>query len=78
MADLIKEILFVGMLTMIIGLIISYITMYIGSPIQTKQFDHWGSVAFSFVVTGMLIHIICEYTGINKYYCVHGVACRTK
>ena len=31
-------------------------------------------LAVSFVV-GVLFHLGCEVTGINKWYCVHGAAC---
>lgn len=39
----------------------------------------WGWVPmmpFKTVITGMLVHIICEFTGINKWYCRNGFACR--
>lgn len=24
---------------------------------------------------GVIIHILCEYSGLNRYYCKHGNAC---
>ena len=76
MKDFIIEIFFVGIMTMVLGLIISYISMYVKSPEKTREFEHWWSVAISFALTGMLVHIICEVSGINKYYCQNGVACK--
>ena len=72
MSQFLTEILFVGILTTIIGLIISYIMM--GQ--KSKEFKHWDQVGLSYFITGALIHIICEYTKINKWYCRNGNACK--
>jgi hypothetical protein len=29
----------------------------------------------STVIIGMLVHLICEFSGINKWYCKNGNAC---
>ena len=73
MIKLLIEILVVGILTTIIGLIISYIMMGESS----KNFKHWTRVGLSYFITGALIHIICEFTNINKWYCKNGNACKT-
>lgn len=69
------EALFVGVLTVIIGLLVSYCIMYIVNPESAKNFDHWWSIFASFFITGFLIHLLCEFTGINHWYCVNGIAC---
>ena len=66
------EVLVVGIMTVIIGLIISYITM--GE--KAKKFNHWERVALSFFLTGLIIHLLCELTGLNKWYCKNGQACK--
>ena len=72
MASLPVEIFVVGILTMIIGLIVSHIMM--GK--DARNFKHWHQVAASYFITGVLIHMICEATGINKWYCTNGHACQ--
>lgn len=78
MIQLIAEILSVGVILTIVGTIISFIIMYYKSPSETLKFKHWQSVMLGYFVSGMLVHIICEYSGINKLYCNYGVACIKK
>ncbi len=75
MKALLIEALVVGLMVTLIGLVISYISMYVKSPEKTKDFEHWWSVAVSFWISGMLVHFICEFTGMNKWYCKNGNAC---
>lgn len=70
------ELIFIGTITSIIGYIISYITMKINNP--DVKFKHWNSLILTFFITGILIHLICENLGINKYYCSYGNACLQK
>jgi hypothetical protein len=73
MHQLIIEIFSIGFLAMVIGLIISYISM--GK--EAKNFKHWNNVALSFFLTGALLHIIFEALGWNKWYCKNGNACKS-
>lgn len=71
MAQLLTEILAVGILTLLIGVAVSYAMM----GRAAKHFDHWPQVATSYFITGALIHMICEASGVNKWYCRNGHAC---
>ena len=42
---------------------------------KSNEFKHWNEVGLSYFITGALIHIICEFTKINKWYCSNGHAC---
>lgn len=57
--------IFVGLLNTLFGGIISYFLM--GE--KAKDFKHWGRVLGGFFITGFIVHIFCEYTGLNAKYC---------
>ena len=65
------EIIVVGLMTTIVGLLISYALM--GK--ERDNFKHWTSVMVGYFATGCLVHMICELTQINKWYCTNGNAC---
>jgi hypothetical protein len=43
---------------------------------KAKTFNHWTGVLLSFFITGVIIHLLCEVTGLNKKYCKYGNACK--
>lgn len=57
---LLIEALFVGILLVIVG------NFTLGKKTDLKKL----------FFTGVLVHIIFEVLGLNKWYCVNGVACR--
>ena len=71
----IQESMAVGVITVLIGLLFSYSTMRYVNADATKKFNHWNSVMVSLFITGVAIHLTCEFTGINKWYCANGAAC---
>ena len=66
--NLLKEGFFVGIITIIVGIIINYFI---------KQ-NNMYFIILNLFITGFVIHIICEISGINKYYCKNGNACKTE
>jgi len=74
MTQLLIEIISVGILSTIVGAIVSYLMM--GK--KAKEFEHWDTLALSYFISGALIHIICEFSNLNKWYCTNGNACREK
>ena len=70
------EVFVVGIATMIVGLIVTNIMMWYVEPKKEPNFNHWISVALAYFITGALIHVIAEYSNVNKWYCKHGYACR--
>ena len=73
---LLMEAIVVGLMTSVIGTIMSYIFMVIQEKKLYVKFDFWMYVILSNFCTGFLIHYICEYTKLNKYYCKNGNACQ--
>ena len=76
MIFLLLEALAVGLFTGIIGLIISTIFMFSKKDFSLEKYTYWKQVFASFFITGIAVHLICEFTGINKWYCKNGNACK--
>ena len=70
----IKEAIAVGILTVIVGTFISKLFSR-KVPSTCKDWNKNYVMELSLFLTGLLIHLICEYTGINKWYCRNGSAC---
>lgn len=64
-----KEAFFIGIITIIIGLIIKYFI---------NLFFKENNYIFILIlfITGFIIHIVCQISGINKFYCKYGQACK--
>lgn len=73
MMQFIIELLIVGIMTMIIGTLISYFLM---PSKERNEFKHWNSILFTMFLTGFIVHLSCEIFGVNKYYCKYGYACK--
>ena len=67
--------IFVGLATMILGTFLSVLAMYSSKDFKISKIDFWPSMLITNFLTGFLIHIICQWTGINKWYCKNGNAC---
>lgn len=70
------EALTVGVVTAIIGFIISTLLMLPSKDFSWSKYHFWPSVLFSFFITGVIIHVIFEVSGANKWYCKNGNACQ--
>lgn len=67
-----KEALVVGVATMIVGLILTYIAM--GCD-KARSYDNWGKTAMVLLLTGAILHVVSQYAGWSKWYCTNGYAC---
>lgn len=73
---LLIEVLMVGLATAVVGFCVSTVFMYIfANNFSFKKYHFWWQVFLSYFITGCLIHLICEATGVNKWYCKNGAAC---
>ena len=66
MLKLLMEAIAVGLVTILIGYLVNFVT-----PQSLSQ------PLYLFIV-GASIHLTCEVLGINKYYCKKGNACITE
>lgn len=69
--QLLFEIFLVSFFTAIIGTLLTYI----GMGEKRNKFNEWPKIIFIFFLTGGLIHLLCEISGLNKLYCTRGNAC---
>lgn len=76
---LLKEAAIVGIATVVIGTLVGFVMGKLFSmnlPAICKKWNKNHIMEITLFLTGFLLHIICEYTGINKWYCKNGNACR--
>ena len=76
--SLIKEAIAVGFLNLLVGSVVGYVLgMMFGVdlPAVCKNWNKNHIMELSLFITGFLIHILCEFTGLNKWYCINGRAC---
>jgi H+/Cl- antiporter ClcA len=72
---LVYEALFVGIITAIVGLVISTLFMLGSDRFSWKTYNFWPRVMLSYFVTGIVLHLGFEFLGANKWYCRNGNAC---
>ena len=70
MWQLLIEAIVVGLLTCAVGAV----TMYFVADIHIFH-KHLVKILVALFVTGVLIHLGCEFSGLNKWYCKNGHAC---
>jgi len=73
---IILEALIVGIVVGIFGFIISTSLMFMNKNFTLKKYYFWKSVLFSYFLTGFLFHLVAELSGVNKWYCKNGNACK--
>lgn len=77
MKQLLIEALVVGITAALVGLAISTILMFITSKdFSLEKYHFWPQVMLSYFITGVLLHLMYEYFGANKWYCDNGNACK--
>jgi hypothetical protein len=74
------EAIFVGIITIIIGHLSRYLlNKFYNIEEKINIYENWNKnyiMEKQLFVTGFLIHIICQISGINHWYCKNGVACK--
>ena len=75
---LLREVVFVGFLVLIGGTIISRVLgrfFSVKLPSACKKWNKYHIMEISLFLTGAFVHIFCEFTGLNSWYCKRGAAC---
>ena len=79
MYRLLIEAIVVGISTVIIGSIVGLILSKVVKTNLPKICKEWNKnhiMEISLFLTGFLLHLLCEFTGINKWYCKNGHSCQ--
>lgn len=69
----------VGIATVIVGTLVGFIIgKYFSTnlPAICKSWNKNHIMEICLFLTGFIIHILCEYLGVNKWYCNNGNACQ--
>jgi uncharacterized membrane protein YedE/YeeE len=78
MYRLLIEAICVGIITVIFGNIAGFIVapvLKVDLPEICSTWNKFYTMEVSLFLTGFLIHLFCEFSGINKWYCKNGFAC---
>ena len=81
MKSLLVEASLVGILVLIVGSVVGYVVGRFASvdlPAVCKKWNKYHAMEISLFLTGFFVHIICEYSGLNRWYCKTGRACTRK
>ena len=70
MQRLMMEAIAVGILVVLLG----HVVVYFMESMKLK-IDKDKQMIIGFFMLGFLTHILCEFTGVNKWYCKNGHAC---
>ncbi len=66
------ECICVGLLVVIFGLLVSFIIsplLKVDLPSECKKWNKNHVMEITLFLTGVSIHLFCEFTGINSWYC---------
>tara|TARA_B110000208_G_C11471075_1_gene322164 strand:- start:30 stop:266 length:237 start_codon:yes stop_codon:yes gene_type:complete len=77
--QLLFEAILVGLMVVVIGSLVSYGLRYFSKknlPSVCKDWNKYYVMEICLFITGFLVHIICELTRLNKWYCTKGNACK--
>ena len=69
---LLIEAVAVGVLVVLLG----YVIIYVMESMKLKM-NRDKQMIIGFFVLGALTHLVCEFTGVNKWYCKNGNACKS-
>ena len=77
----IKEAIIVGIATVIIGQFVGFtlsklMKTQVNNISDSRNWNKNHIMEWSLFFTGFLLHLLCEYLGVNKWYCRNGSACK--
>jgi membrane protein YqaA with SNARE-associated domain len=79
--QLLLECVAVATMTVIVGSMVGFLIAKFHLQLSSNSCKDWNKnhiMESSLFVTGFLIHILCEHSGVNRWYCKNGHACAKK
>lgn len=74
---LLMEAIAVGILLIPLGYLVLYGSVELSKRYKSvDRMDKNIKMSLGFFLLGILTHLFCELTGINKWYCKKGIACQ--
>ena len=73
------EAVLIGVVLVIVGNVVGFFvgkSLSVPLPKVCKSWNKNYVMEISLFLTGFLAHYMFEWSGLNKYYCSHGAACR--
>jgi xanthosine utilization system XapX-like protein len=59
----------------LVGVLVVFLGLAIMSFVKTQTWAKQYPFEITLFLTGVLTHLVCEFTGVNKWYCTNGNAC---
>lgn len=59
----------------LVGVLVVFLGLAIMSFVKTQNWAKQYPFEITLFLTGVLTHLVCEFTGVNKWYCTNGNAC---
>ena len=75
---LLIEAVIVGIITVVVGYIVTWIVSNFNKDAKdiNKEWNKNHIMELVLFLTGICIHLLCEVSGINSWYCENGLACQ--
>ena len=75
---LLIEAVVVGIITVVVGYIVIWILSNFNKDAKdiNKEWNKNHIMELVLFLTGICIHLLCEVSGINSWYCENGLACQ--
>ena len=74
---LLMEAIAVGILLIPLGYLVLYGSVELSKRYKSvDRMDKNIKMSLGFFLLGVLTHLFCDFTGINKWYCKKGIACQ--
>ena len=78
---LLIEAVVVGISVVIIGSLVGYVvgrSLSVDIPKLCKEWNKNHIMEITLFLTGFILHLVCEFSGVNGWYCDNGNACKNK